>query len=67
MRKLLPLAVAALAVAPLSQANDNLRVSGFGSIIGAQVIDGHGYVADYPNLGIYDNDFDLAKESKFGL
>lgn len=67
MRKLLPIAVAALAVAPLSQANDNLRISGFGSIIGAQVVEGSGHVADYPNAGIYDDQFDLAVESKFGL
>lgn len=67
MKKALPFALAAVAFAPFIQANDNLHVSGFGSIIGAQVVDGHGYVADYPNLGIYDNDFDLGKESKFGL
>ncbi len=67
MRKTLPLALATLALAPLAQANDNLHVSGFGSVIGAQVIEGSGHVADYPNAGIYDDQFDLSKETKFGL
>lgn len=67
MKKALPFALAAVAFAPFIQANDNVRISGFGSIIGAQVVEGSGHVADYPNAGIYDDQFDLSKESRFGL
>ena len=51
----------------LVQANDNIQVSGFASVIGSQVLDGSGYVADYPNLGAYDDQLDLGQESKMGL
>jgi len=67
MKYTLPVALAAMVLAPAAVANDNLHISGFGSVIGAQVVDGSGHVADYPNAGIYDDQFDLAKESKFGL
>lgn len=50
-----------------ANANDNISVSGFASVIGSQVLDGSGYVADYPNLGRYDDQFDLGQESKMGL
>lgn len=48
-------------------ANDNLRISGFGSLVAGQVLDGSGYVADYPNLGIYDDELDLGQETRFGI
>lgn len=48
-------------------ANDKLQVSGFGSIVAGQVLDGSGYVADYPNLGAYDDEFDIAQETRMGI
>lgn len=48
-------------------ANDKLQVSGFGSIVAGQVLDGSGYVADYPNLGVYDDEFDIAQETRMGI
>ena len=59
--------VLSLLWAASSIANDNLHVSGFGSIVAGQVLDGSGYVADYPNLGIYDDEFDIGQESKLGM
>jgi hypothetical protein len=48
-------------------AYENVHLSGFGSIVGGQAFDGSAYVADYPNLGIYDDDFDMGQETRFGL
>lgn len=48
-------------------ANDNLQISGFGSIVAAQVVDGSGYVAEYPNLGIYDEKLDFSQETRLGI
>ena len=50
-----------------THANDNLRISGFGSIVAGQVLDGSGYVADYPNVGAYDDQFDIAQETRMGV
>lgn len=49
------------------QANENLRISGFGSIVAGQVLDGSGYVADYPNVGAYDDQFDIGQETRMGV
>lgn len=47
---------------------DNIRINGFGSIVAASVVDGPGYIAEYPNLGIYDDDtINFAPESRLGL
>lgn len=61
------LLVVSLALAVSVSANDKLFISGFGSIIGSQVVDGSGYVADYPNIGVYDDQFDIGQESKLGI
>jgi len=61
------LLVVSLALAAGATANDKLFISGFGSIIGSQVVDGSGYVADYPNIGVYDDQFDIGQESKLGI
>jgi hypothetical protein len=66
MKHLLLLAIT-LVWASGIMANDRLFISGFGSIIGSQVVDGSGYVADYPNIGVYDDQFDVGQESKLGL
>ncbi len=61
------LLVVALALTVNASAKDKLFISGFGSIIGSQVIDGSGYVADYPNIGVYDDQFDIGQESSLGI
>jgi len=54
-------------LAGLSHGNDMIRMSGYGSVVLGQVMDGSAYVADYPNLGIYDDEWDIGQESRFGL
>ena len=52
------------------QANisDSIHISGFGSIIGATVSDGPGYIAEYPNVATYDDgSFDFGPETKVGI
>jgi len=41
--------------------------TGFGSIVGAQVLDGDGYVANYAAMGRYDDHFDIIPETRLGL
>lgn len=36
-----------------AQAQDFFQLSGFGSLVWGDVVDGDGYIANYPNLGIY--------------
>lgn len=57
--------VGLLSVSSLPVSAD-MHLSGFGSVVGAQAVDGSGYIADYPNLGIYDDDLDFSQESRFG-
>jgi hypothetical protein len=58
----------AIAVLPFfAQANDNLSISGFGSLVAGQVLDGSGYVAEYPNVGAYDDEFDIGQETRLGM
>lgn len=59
--------LAVISMNSTSQADESWRLSGFGSIVAGHVVDGHGYVADYPNVGIYDDQADLTKESKLGV
>lgn len=60
-------AAASVLLAMHSYANDNIRVSGFGSVIGAQVSEGSGYIGEYPNLGFYDDKFDIGQETRIGI
>lgn len=62
---LLLLSLALVAMPAL--ANDKVQISGFGSIVAGQVLDGSGYVADYPNLGRYDDQLDLSQETRMGI
>ena len=49
-------------------ADDSVKVNGFGSIVAGAVVDGDGYIAEYPNLGIYEgSSFDFGPESRLGL
>lgn len=66
MKRLLVVLVL-LAMGAGVQANDNLRISGFGSIVAGQVLDGSGFVADYPNVGAYDDQFDISQETRMGV
>jgi hypothetical protein len=45
----------------------DLNLSGFGTLAGGAVVDGDGYIADYPNLGVYDDGFDIGQETRLGL
>lgn len=56
---------AVLLSAPVAAADFNFN--GFGSITAATLIDGSGYIADYPNLGVYEKDFDFGQETRLGL
>lgn len=51
--KTVPLAL--LVVSGGLHAQDRFQFSGFGSLVAGTVIDGQGYIANYPNLGIYGN------------
>lgn len=66
MKHLLVLLIS-LAIGVGAQANDNLRISGFGSIVAGQVLDGSGFVADYPNVGAYDDQLDISQETRMGV
>ncbi|MCV2883822.1 hypothetical protein OE749_03790 [Aestuariibacter sp. AA17] len=48
---------------------DSIRIHGFGSVVAASVIDGPGYIAEYPNLGTYDEDdsISFSPESRLGI
>ena len=47
---------------------DSININGFGSVIAGSVVDGPGYIAEYPNLGIYEDDeIDFGAESRLGL
>ncbi len=51
-----------------AHAKDNIRFSGFGSLVGGTVIDGDGYWARLPDgAGQYSNGFELQSESRLGL
>lgn len=64
MRSLLYLGLSGLTSTVLAA---DLNVSGFGSIVGAKVVNGDGYMADYPNLGSYDDEWDVGQESRLGI
>ncbi len=44
-----------------------ISVSGFGSAVLGTVVKGDGYIAEYPNLGVYDDNFDFGQETKLGI
>ncbi len=49
-------------------ANSDIKINGFGSIVASSVFDGDGYLAEYPNLAIYeDSDLDFGQETRLGL
>ena len=50
-----------------NEALADLQIKGFGSIVAGSVIKGDGYIADYPNLGVYENKFDVSQETRLGL
>lgn len=59
------LLLAAMASLPAFAAD--LKFSGFGSLVGAEVLSGDGYVAHYPSMATYDSKFDITEESRLGL
>jgi hypothetical protein len=44
-----------------------LTVSGFGSIVAAQVFEGDAYVAHYPSVARYEKSFNMIEESRLGV
>lgn len=65
MRKLLSVLVVLLGFTTATHAE--FEVKGFGSIVGGYVFDGDGYVAEYPNVGIYDDKFEIGQETRLGI
>lgn len=60
--------VAAILLSPLSLAGlSDIQVKGFGSVILGTVVDGDGFIANYPDLGIYDDKFDFGEETRVGI
>lgn len=45
----------------------DIKINGFGSVVAGAVLKGDGYIADYPNLGVYENQFDVSQETRLGL
>lgn len=60
------LILAGLAIAPLAISAD-FTFNGFGSVVAGGTLSGDGYIADYPNLGVYENGFDVGQETRLGL
>ena len=56
---------ALLAAAPSIATEFNFN--GFGTIAAGSIISGDGYIADYPNMGVYERSFDLGQETRLGL
>lgn len=64
----LALAIGLVIAAPTSYANNDISISGFGSLVGGTVIDGDGYWARLPEAaGQYDSGFDFQTESRLGV
>ena len=65
--KAIPLLLIALS-SPTLFANDDFRISGFGSIVGGTVLDGDGYFARLPDAaGQYVDGIEFKTESRVGL
>lgn len=56
-----------IALVPLSTVAADITFSGFGSIVGAKVSGGDGYVAHYPTMATYEKKFDMKEESRLGV
>jgi len=67
------LLLGAIAAANVSNANslqnlsEKVNISGFGSVIAGQVIDGDSYVSETEYFSEYENSLDFKQETKFGL
>jgi hypothetical protein len=44
-----------------------ISVRGFGSIVAGYVADGDGYIAEYPNLAVYDSKAQSGQETRLGI
>ena len=71
MKKLASFCTATLmlsSVPTIALANDDLRISGFASLVGGTVIDGDGYWARLPEAaGQYESGLEFQTESRLGL
>lgn len=45
----------------------NFDFNGFGTIAAGAILEGDGYIADYPNLGVYEKSLDFGQETRLGL
>ncbi|WP_199611418.1 porin [Flocculibacter collagenilyticus] len=60
--------LSSMVVPAYANISDSISINGFGSVIGASVVDGDGYIAEYPNLAIYeDSDLDFGQETRLGI
>ncbi len=67
-KDLLILSSLLISVLPSTALAKDIQINGFGSVVGASVIDGDGYIAEYMNLAIYeDDDLDFGQETRVGL
>jgi hypothetical protein len=66
----------AMSTSTYADLSDNLNITGFGSIVGGKVLNGDGvpqygveptFLADYPIVSAYNEDFTFKPESLFGL
>lgn len=69
MQKLVPFFVSlGLLASPLVHSNEDINISGFGSIIGGFVLEGDGYWARQPYAaGQYADGFEVKSESRVGI
>ncbi len=67
-KDLLILSSLLISVLPNTALAKDIQINGFGSVVGASVIDGDGYIAEYMNLATYeDDDLDFGQETRVGL
>ena len=70
MKKIVSTGVATLAafLSLAAQANEDIQISGFGSLVGGVILDGDGYFARMPDAaGQYSDGFEFKTESRVGV
>lgn len=56
-----------ISLASFNVTSAELNLSGFGTLAFGSVVDGDGYIAEYPNLGVYEDEYDFGQETRLGL
>jgi len=57
----------AVCLLPMTASAVDFSFNGFGSIVAGSVIDGDGYIAQYPNLGVYEDGVEFSPETRLGV